>query len=129
MTKSEQKKLRKIAVLLKRRTCPASSVGYIHYLINDRVEVADALVRANENGKVAKINSGMDCDHASWYIVQHISTPTVVSAWHIAEDQARWADGPCGIYYDKPSQTPESNTGRDHLAEAFENGHPHVVYV
>ena len=80
-----------------------------------------------ENGKVAVVWSGMDCD-----CVRYSGDCYLVEATRNAVDQHvdsyyEYADGPCGYYICKPSERPDYHS-RDLAAEAFENGHPHHIY-
>lgn len=81
-----------------------------------------------ENGKVAVVESGMDCD-----CVQYSDRVTVMTAdvrtveGHITE-RLDWADGPINFRLMKPSEARGLVAGsRDLAAEAHENGHRHVV--
>jgi hypothetical protein len=102
---------------------------WINAKINMRADLAKVLTAASENGVVAEIDSGRDCDMASWLYINHIPTPTVSAAIARIDRQQDGAEGPCGIYYDKPSRAPEDTVERDLILEAFEDGHAHCVYV
>ena len=102
---------------------------WINAKINIRAEIATALAVSSENGVVAEIDSGRDCDMASWLYINHIPTPTVSQAVARIDRQQDGAEGPCAIHYDKPSRAPEDTVERDLILEAHENGHAHCVYA
>jgi hypothetical protein len=82
-----------------------------------------------ENGKVALIESGMDCD-----CVQYSGRVTIIDAdWRKIDDEidhiGKWADGPFCISIEKPSIANEIEyNSRDLALEAFEDGHPHLIH-
>lgn len=89
---------------------------------------ADSLF--GENGEVAIVWSGMDCDCNNY--TDQVSI--INSDWKSIRDHVhetyKWADGPCGYYITKPSKAQELEYhSRDLAMEAFEDGHPHVVYM
>ena len=83
-----------------------------------------------QRGKIAIVTSGMDCDCSRWE-----NSVSIVDA-NIAEVDA-WlerfyanAEGPQGHYIECPSTARKLvRSSRDLALEAFENGHPHVVYA
>lgn len=89
-----------------------------------------ALIRANaEGGRVAIVYGFRDCDGCeSTGNVGYI--PAIVSAYLRAIDRLRRdAEGPVWYGLEKPSVAYRINPGfRDLAMEAYENGHPHVIY-
>ena len=86
--------------------------------------IADCL----EDGQICRVESGMDCDCVQFTHSSLIDNPTPVALLASEEDSTYWADGPLGIGYCRPSERPESRS-RDLALEAFEDGHPHIVYA
>ena len=83
-----------------------------------------------EDGKVAVIWSGRDCDCVQYSNVVY----KVKSDWRSIEEHIRdtysWADGPCSYYLEKPSVADELHfEARDLALEAFEDGHPYHIHV
>lgn len=83
-----------------------------------------------EDGMVAVVWSGMDCDCVRYSGNAYI----IPSDWRSIMDHINstyeWADGPCHYYFEKPSVAEQIHRqSRDLAMEAFEDGHPHVVYV
>lgn len=81
-----------------------------------------------ENGEVAIVASGRDCDG-----VQYGGDVTILPADvravedHIAKRLA-WADGPMSFQLMKPSEARDLEAwSRDLALEAYENGHQHVL--
>jgi len=94
----------------------------------ERVEVADTIRRYTEDGQIAVVTSGMDCD-CSQYIRSTLRTNLTPVAFLAArDDDYTWADGPINVGLCRPSERPES-ASRDLAMEAYEDGHPHVVHT
>lgn len=83
-----------------------------------------------EDGKIAQYKNGMDCDcvkFSSCRIITAIAAGLIV---RYEDDSYKWADGPLNVSYGKPSEVKEEySESRDLIAEAHEDGHPHVVYA
>ena len=79
------------------------------------------------NGVIGVVESGMDCDCSQYTHCTTIENPTAVKLEKDAEHRYEWADGPMGVSYCRPDELP-GNSSRDLALEAFEDGHPHVVY-
>jgi hypothetical protein len=103
---------------------------------NYRAAVCDenARLRAilNDNqrdGKIGFVRSGMDCDCTKYYserVMDGFSSVAAFKKWR--SDYHDSLEGPDHSYFVSPDKiTPQSHT-RDLAAEAFEDGHPHVVY-
>lgn len=81
-----------------------------------------------ENGKIAIIESGRDCDG-----VKYSGLVTIIDAhWRAylrhEEYCEAWADGPFTLTIERPSVKIEYES-RDLTLEAFENGHPHSLHA
>ena len=91
-----------------------------------------AYITENEKGEkvVYAWVSGMDCDCSQYGYVQ--AYPADYEGYRQAIEKAyEWADGPMSIDLIHPSTLEEakkSQYSHDLAAEAFEDGHPHVVY-
>lgn len=82
-----------------------------------------------EQGKIAIVRSGMDCDCTSYTHVNHVPTPLSVLAFERDEDEHQsWLDGPESMYIAKPSDEPEYHNTIDLALEAYEDGHPSTIY-
>jgi hypothetical protein len=88
-----------------------------------------AVKELSENGKVAVIWSGMDCD-----CVRYSNNVRMVDAnWKAIEEHINstyeWADGPAYYGFEKPSVARELEyESRDLALEAFEDGHPYSIH-
>jgi hypothetical protein len=96
--------------------------------LQQRANVA-ALVQARaEGGKVALVESGMDCD-----CVRYENSVSLVPAIPIVvltamERRYYNAEGPVSVRVERPSIAAElCYSARDLALEAFEDGHAHVV--
>jgi hypothetical protein len=97
--------------------------------INERAWLADTFQAKAENGMVAIVREGMDCDCTQYRTVVHIPVPLSVFAFQKGEEDHReWLDGPESMWIAKPSEEPRGHKSRDRALEAYEDGHPHVVY-
>lgn len=82
-----------------------------------------------EDGKVAYIESGRDCDGVQYSGQVHITDATVEAYEALHDRIAEWADGPfhlelCSVSVAKGVQY----ESRDLVMEAHEEGHPGVIY-
>ena len=94
----------------------------------ERVNLRAVIDECLEDGQICRVTSGMDCDCSQYTHSTLIDNPTPMALLASEEDSYYWADGPMGIGYCKPSERPQSRS-RDLALEAFEDGHPHVVYA
>ena len=79
-----------------------------------------------EDGMIAMVTSGMDCDCVEWE--NEVSIVKAEDADKRADSEREWADGPISIKWMKPSEAAKLNkTSRDRIAEAHEDGHPWSV--
>lgn len=95
-----------------------------------RVAMHQRIAACAEGGKIAVIESGMDCD-----CVRYSGHVSIIAAdWREFlkhwDRTARSADGPFSLYIERPSIArnirPQS---RDLILEAFEDGHAHCIYA
>jgi hypothetical protein len=71
----------------------------------------------------------MDCDCVKYSRTYHEKALSVMEYIKFKNDTYDWADGPVSVGYGKPSEHPIESHSRDLAMEAYENGHPHVVYI
>jgi hypothetical protein len=91
-------------------------------LLRDVVEFA-------EKGKVALVNSGMDCDCSRWENNVSLVKATVKDVDQWIDQFYANAEGPQSHYIQRPSVARMlTRSSRDLALEAFEDGHQHVVY-
>lgn len=91
--------------------------------LNERLRVC------TENGQIAVIESGRDCDGVRYWGHVHY-LPATIQAYSEHEHYVdRWADGPFSLTIERPSAAKHVRRGsRDLTLEAFEDGHSHVIY-
>lgn len=94
-----------------------------------RARLKAKLADCSEDGMIAVVTAGMDCDCVRYRRVKYIPTPTVMEWVSRENDEHRYADGPVNMYIARPSDEPEGHVSHDLALEAFENGHQHVVYA
>ena len=95
----------------------------------ERINALAQMADCTENGKVALIESGMDCDCVRYSGRVHIVDATEQAVEDLFEHVAKWADGPFNLSFCKPSVAEQVQyTSRDLALEAFENGHPHSIH-
>lgn len=110
-----------------RRRLPA-----VDFTINERAQWKAQLDASTEGGRVAVCRSGMDCDCTKYFDVRITEAPASIVAWlRDHERHCEWLDGPESTWFDRPSNFVEGDCheSRDLILEAFEDGHPHVVYA
>lgn len=95
-------------------------------VLAERVSIAKLIKGCTEDGKVAVVTSGRDCDCSEFCwcsIKENLSAMKFIAD---RDDAYNWADGPMHIGICKPSERPEVYS-RDLAMEAHEDGHPHIV--
>lgn len=82
-----------------------------------------------EGGEVAVVWNGRDCDGVRYHNAVSYVEATVKAVDEHIEHTYAWADGPCSYYITTPTygRTLQYDS-RDLVAEAFEDGHAHVIY-
>jgi hypothetical protein len=89
-----------------------------------RQDLAQQIKENAETGKIAAIESGMDCDGSRYYGHRHL-IPATVQAWDALRYRlAASCDGWFRLEIASPSEEIE-HSSRDLALEAFEDGHPH----
>lgn len=82
-----------------------------------------------EDGKVAWVESGRDCDCVEYSGRVHIVDATYQAYVELDERLGEWADGPYQLALCRVSETQSvTYESRDLVMEAHEDGHPHVIY-
>jgi hypothetical protein len=83
-----------------------------------------------ENGQVAIMGRGMDCDGSAWddrFYCLLPAIPTLIQRW--LNEKYEQAEGPESYWLVKPSEVEDhEEQNRDLALEAFEDGHSHVLY-
>lgn len=83
-----------------------------------------------ENGQVAIVYGGMDCDCSRWDNRVAIVTAATVIVERWIESYHEGAEGPQWTQIERPSEARKLEpSSRDLALEAFEDGHPQVVHV
>ena len=110
-----------------------SNRDYIHHRqgsdpLAARARLSAEIASLAQDGRVAIVYGGIDCDCSRWD-----NRVSLVPATHWAV--ARWVDsymegaeGPQWWHLSRPSAAPRWSSSRDLALEAFEDGHPHIVY-
>lgn len=81
-----------------------------------------------EDGKIAVIESGRDCDGVAYSGSVTIVDANVNAVQEHIDRQVKWADGPMWFDLDRPSAAAAIEyKSRDLTLEAFEDGHSHVI--
>ena len=98
-------------------------------LLEQRANLKIGLENCTENNIVAIFEDGMDCDCVKYSRTYHKKALSVMEYIKFKNNTYAWADGPVSVGYGKPSKHPVESHSKDLAAEAYENGHPHVVYI
>lgn len=98
---------------------------------DENAVVRGILDRAWVDGRIGFITDGMDCDCTKYHHERVIELPNSVQALKRYVDRhIEWLDGPESQRFVRPDQIDRSaDYSRDLALEAFEDGHPHVVYI
>jgi hypothetical protein len=87
------------------------------------------IAKCAEGGRVALVWSGMDCDGSRYSGSVHLVAAAPKAVQAAVAHELEWADGPCSYYIERPSIAMTiPRESRDLGLEAFEDGHPHVIY-
>ena len=91
-------------------------------------KVNDSLALIAEDGKVAYVESGRDCDCVEYSGHVHIVDATLEAYETLDREIAEWADGPYRLDLTRVSETRSvKRESRDLAMEAYEDGHPHYI--
>jgi len=96
----------------------------------EKKEIVEAIHESTENGKVAVVYGGRDCDMSQWdnRVTLLPATFAHVNRW--ADDYMEGAEGPQWWHVEKPSSVEDLEaSSRDLALEAHEDGHPHIVHI
>ena len=101
----------------------------VHHMINERAVYRAILDKYVEDGKIGVIRSGMDCDCTQYYDESIIDAPRGAVKFVLDEvHHEEWLDGPESTRWAKPSDIEPQHKSADRALEAYEDGHPSVVY-
>ena len=93
-----------------------------------RATILRQVVEYAENGKIAMVNSGMDCDCSRWENSVSVIRATVKSVDKWVNDFYSSAEGPQSYRLERPSVARTlQHSSRDLALEAFEDGHPYSI--
>lgn len=82
-----------------------------------------------EDGSVAVVESGMDCDGVQYAGKVTFIKATLKEFHELEDDIARWADGPFALAVVRPSKARGIRyRSCDLVLEAFEDGHAHSIH-
>lgn len=108
---------------------PRGATARHDYQINERADLKAAFDRVDEDGMIAVVRSGMDCDCTQYHSVSIIQRPGLM-AWQKSEDEHRqWLDGTEHTWFESPTDHPEGNQSltSDRALAAYEDGHASFV--
>lgn len=94
----------------------------------NRATILRQVAEYAEKGKIAMVNSGMDCDCSRWENSVSIIRATVKSVDKWVDDFYKNAEGPQSYRLERPSVAKQlQHSSRDLALEAFEDGHPYSI--
>lgn len=103
------------------------NLSRVHHSINRRAAVRRAIDSVAVGGRVASVRSGMDCDCTQYFRKVTIDVPESLMKWQRDEDHHQsYLDGPESQWWEAPGE--DEFRSADRALEAYENGHPSVVY-
>jgi len=93
-----------------------------------RIQFLRDLTALAEDGKIAVLESGMDCDGVQYAGKVRIVDATKEAVQAHIDHTLNWADGPCYFSLERPSVANDIQyRSRDRTLEAFEDGHAHSI--
>lgn len=96
--------------------------------LEEKAQMKAAISSMEENGEIALVNRGMDCDGCAWENSVTILPAILTVVLKHQDDAFKWADGPMSFRIERPSVAKAlRRSQRDLGAEAFEDGHPHSI--
>jgi hypothetical protein len=102
---------------------------YPHRTLSDRPRMKGIIQQYEEDGKIAIVYGGMDCDGCKWDGCVDIVPAQLVHVESWISHYYEWAEGYQWHDFAKPSQAKHlEESHRDLAMEAHEDGHPHVLY-
>lgn len=105
-------------------------VADVHHSINERAELSAMVAGKVEAGRIGVIRAGMDCDCTQYHREYAVDFRGLVAFARHENSHYESLDGPESTNYVTPSRVDRSrNRSRDLALEAFEDGHPHVVFA
>lgn len=104
------------------------SLKPVHHKIQERVQLQRALDRATVNGQVTVVTKGMDCDCSAFHYRTTRNRDILMAEFQGITRRYEDAEGPLQVWFEQPGDYPDCHESRDLALEAFEDGHPHVVY-
>lgn len=132
-----QQIMRKTVSLVKHRDGAVQNVATvralpeIHSKITRKGEAEAHLSSVAENGKIGVVRAGMDCDGVQYHEERIIDYPKSLIRFLEAEDKHEsYLDGPERVSFVRPGGVKHGYyASADRNAEAFENGHSHVIHT
>ena len=101
----------------------------IHYNLEKRWKLEQRIKDCAVDGKIYVEESGMDCDCVKYWGHVHECKATLMDYYRLSEEINKWADGPFSLHIMSERDRKEVKSGsKDLILEAYEDGHPHVVY-
>lgn len=87
-----------------------------------------SIMELAENGLIAVIESGRDCDGVEYEGSVYVIEASVDAYEALDDDIGKWADGPYRLQIARPSDAESVEyTSRDLVMEAHEDGHRHSI--
>jgi hypothetical protein len=100
----------------------------VNHRINRNARLAQRIAECDiGDGTVFVAEFGRDCDGSQYQRSARLLPASVKAYWAEVNRIAEWADGPFQLLICDPDDLPEP-WSRDLALEAFEDGHPHVLY-
>jgi hypothetical protein len=125
--------------------CSGGRLDYLHEQTQGRINLIRKIQDCTEDGKVCTVWGGMDCDCATWE--GRVTTHSLADEYDMHDGDGnpykslthavlayidrQYENAEGRLHFDvlRPSEAKDvESSSRDLALEAFEDGHPHVVY-
>ena len=101
---------------------------YVEGKLARKQRLKDEIISSTENNEFALNISSTDCDHYhSVSSFTYNSDMPLMEIFKRVEELYEYCEGPTNHWISKPSEKAQEYS-RDYALEAFEDGHPHVIY-
>ena len=102
----------------------------LHREISSKGRLQDTIDECKTaDGKLYLEETGRDCDGVRYQGKVHTCEATAKAYWDLHDTIGSWRDGIFGLHIITEQEAKEMRySSRDLVAEAFENGHPHVIF-
>lgn len=106
---------------------PLGNTSWVDNRINERAALLARIQDIQEDGVIAIVRSGIDCDGSQYTRTIHCTMPHMMKFQMLEDQHYDSLDGVESTHFGRPSEYPREYKSRDLAMEAYENGHPSLL--